>query len=959
MKRLIESIFAVVFLCFSTLGCAGSNPLMTDEPSDIENTPSKPISNALFTNTVLWGYFEIIPDVETGEIEIIPLRNVDFTANVVNFLNGNPMNMSIKMNEIVNGTGYTDIDINVTLKHPFPGMPQFDGYDVRGVFMGDGSSVLSYNPDIIYPVQGVDQFMFADPAGGNGEPDGYTRWFNISEFSKGGMPLLSYTPGMFASAGFSGTATLCPYRYFADGLGKDADLWQWLYANPDSHGVFSSGMSNTRNYYLRFPEGKGIKYGYAVVANWDTPAMHPSNAPEAVGCKIDDSSTLYFIDESNNGGNIVLDISLFNWENQPSAIIIESNILYIPYQMDSSEMIPIGGDEHFSTWHVEIPADEVNESGNEFFVIAQYDGFDYSNEFGTMNDAWNDPLCAYFRFDHKVEDEIPAWIHVTSPNGGEELYPGDKFEITWASEGLSGNVVIEYSEDDFNSDINLISNNTPIDSGSYLWDVPCVPSNTLKIRVSWFLNVNVNDISDDYFTIVDSGWAVAFLDIYYEEGRDIGFDSDGNVYLAGTHRPAPGDRNYGFVSKYNPCGQKLWHKAWGGTGHTQGYGLAVDPEGNSYIVGNFYGTTNFDPDNPGGPNQKTSVGGSSWDAWLVSFDTDGDFRWVRTWGGTYSDSAQGVDIDEEGGLYITGFYSLTVDFNPSGGDQHTSVGDFDHFLCKYDSDGNYHWARAWGGPTEDRAWAVATGGGMVYSTGFFTGSDVNFHPDGSWLLSSNGGEDVCLSAFDTSGNFKWAYNWGDSSTGIQTNQGTGVTADSSGNCYATGYFRGTNVNFDPNGSDLHSSKGANDPYVSVFDSDGNHIWAKTFGSPSNDAAEAINIDGDGNVYITGWFYGTAEFDPDGGGMKTSNGFYDCFLNKLDSDGNFLWVRTWGGDGSNIDRGFGVACDASNNVYTTGFFNGTNVNFAPYDPPCYEPEFPLTPAGSADAFLTKHFPGGCW
>jgi hypothetical protein len=899
-------------------------------------------------------------NAEDRIVEAIPDRQGMFTANVVNFLNQSAANLSFAINKTVPGPDYLDIDIGVTLRHPFPGMSQFDGYDVRGVFMGDGSSVMEYNSDLAFPVNGADQFMLADPAAaGYGAPDGYTRWFNISEFTTGGMPLLSYTQGKFASPGFNGTATLCPYKYFADGLTATEDLWTELNANSDDHGVFSAGASNTRRYYLRFPDSTGVKFGYAVTANWGGATVHPSNAPEAVACDIDDSSTLYYVDPSSNGGDIVLDISLFDWTHQPSTIIIESTVLDSPYELNPSEMIPIDGDENYSTWHIEIPADNVSETGDEYWVIAQYDGFDYTNDFGVVNDAWDDPLCAYFRFDHKVGGEVPAWIEVTRPNGGEEWTPGDQEEITWTAGGVSGNAVIEYSRDNFVSDVNLIVAGTPIEDGSYLWDVPCAPFDTLRVRVSWADDLDVNDVCDDDFAIIDSGWARGYGEQFYEEGRDAGFDSDGNVYLAGTHRPSPGDRNYGFVAKYSPCGELLWDQAWGGTGHTQGYGLAVDEDGNSYITGNFYGTTDFDPDDPGGPNRITSVGGGSWDAWLVSFDTTGDFRWVRTWGGTYSDSGQGAAIDEDGGIYVTGFYSLAVDFNPAGGDVHTAVGDFDHFVCKYDTDGDYYWARTWGGPTEDRAWAVASGGGYVYSTGFFTGTNVNFNPQGTLLLSSNGGEDVCVSAFDTSGNFQWAYNWGDASAGIMTNEGMGIAADSSGNCYVTGYFRGTNVNFDPNGSDLHSSHGANDPFVNVFDSDGNQLWAETFGGPSNDAAEAIAVDGDGSVCITGWFYGTADFDPDGGGQKTSNGFYDCFLNKLDSTGDFQWVRSWGGGASYVDRGFGVACDSEDNVFGTGFFTGSNVNFAPADPPCYEAAYNLSDTGNADAYLVKFFTDGCW
>ena len=130
-----------------------------------------------------------------------------FMANVVKFLNEKPTSLKFKINKIAPATGYVDVDIDISITHPFPGLPQYNGYDVRGVFMGDGSLIMKYNPDLIYPEKHTDQFMFANPEDGYGAPDGYTRWFNRPEFSTGGMPMFSYTPGKVATPGFAGTAT--------------------------------------------------------------------------------------------------------------------------------------------------------------------------------------------------------------------------------------------------------------------------------------------------------------------------------------------------------------------------------------------------------------------------------------------------------------------------------------------------------------------------------------------------------------------------------------------------------------------------------------------------------------------------------------------------------------------------------------------------------------------------------
>ena len=119
--------------------------------------------------------------------------------------------------------------------------------------MGNGSDSLVYNQSLIYPVLGKDQFMLDDPSFGGadpegGGPDGYTRWFNLSEIVPGEMPLFTYTQGNLATPGFNGTATLCPYKYFADGLGTFENLFAWLTNHPESNGLFSSGAKNDRNY---------------------------------------------------------------------------------------------------------------------------------------------------------------------------------------------------------------------------------------------------------------------------------------------------------------------------------------------------------------------------------------------------------------------------------------------------------------------------------------------------------------------------------------------------------------------------------------------------------------------------------------------------------------------------------------------------------------------------------------
>ncbi|MEX2323550.1 MAG: SBBP repeat-containing protein [Acidimicrobiia bacterium] len=126
---------------------------------------------------------------------------------------------------------------------------------------------------------------------------------------------------------------------------------------------------------------------------------------------------------------------------------------------------------------------------------------------------------------------------------------------------------------------------------------------------------------------------------------------------------------------------------------------------------------------------------------------------------------------------------------------------------------------------------------------------------------------------------------------------------------------------------------------------GDLVWADQLGGGSDDYGRGVAVDGSGNVYTTGYFFGTADFDPGAGTLNlTSAGSGDVFVSKLDSAGNLVWARQLGGGLDDI--GQGVAVDGSGNVYTTGHFSGT----ADFDPGAGT--LNLTSAGASDVFVVK-------
>lgn len=170
-----------------------------------------------------------------------------------------------------------------------------------------------------------------------------------------------------------------------------------------------------------------------------------------------------------------------------------------------------------------------------------------------------------------------------------------------------------------------------------------------------------------------------------------------------------------------------------------------------------------------------------------------------------------------------------------------------------------------------------------------------------------------------------------------------ITVDGAGDVYVAGVFQNT-VDLDPGaGTTFLSSNGSSDVFVQKLDSTGALQWVKSFGGSSQEDVFEIAVDSAGNVYTTGRFEGTVDFDPGAGTANiASAGSVDAFVSKLDSAGNFVWAQGLGGGGD--EHGTGIVIDSGDNLSISGTFQGT-VDFDPGPG-----SFNLTSAGVIDAFL---------
>ena len=451
-------------------------------------------------------------------------------------------------------------------------------------------------------------------------------------------------------------------------------------------------------------------------------------------------------------------------------------------------------------------------------------------------------------------------------------------------------------------------------------------------------------------------WAKALSGAGSDFGSSVTVDAFGNVYTTGMFEgtadfdPSGGifnltsAGNYDiFISKLDASGNFVWAKAMGGIDYDYGLSITTDAAGNVYSTGYFQGTADFDP-GVTTFNLFTIPGAN--EMFISKLDGSGNFVWAKSLGGTNDDVGFSIVLDTVGNIYTTGYFEGTADFDPGVGTFNlVAVGNSDIFVAKLDAAGNFVWAKAMSGGSNEYGFSInLDAAGNVFTTGYFLGI-VDFDPGiGTSTLTAVGTDNVFISKLDAAGNFVWVKGI----NGPNGERGYSLVTDASGNIYTTGYFYGT-TDFDPGSGtfNLTSPNGSSDIFILKLDASGNFVWAKAMGGPNSDRGLSIALDGVGNIYTTGVFDVTADFDPGLGTFYlTSTGFGDIFVSKLDASGNFVWAGSMGGT-SGSDEGYSIALDGSGSIYTTGFF----WNTADFDPNA--PIFNLTSVSSvSDIFVQK-------
>lgn len=333
------------------------------------------------------------------------------------------------------------------------------------------------------------------------------------------------------------------------------------------------------------------------------------------------------------------------------------------------------------------------------------------------------------------------------------------------------------------------------------------------------------------------------------------------------------------------------------------------------------------------------------------------YKWGGNFGGTAGDeTVNALKTDASGNVYVAGkFTGQNVDFDPGAGTTLlSSNGGTDIFLAKYSAQGQLLWAKAIGGTGADEARALAIApNGAVWFTGTFTGL-VDFDPSGTTVnLAANTtvDRDIFLSKFDSTGNYQWAGSLNSPSSNETVN---GIAINPvSGEIHLIGMFSG-NLDVSPGPLNIIiTSNGGEDIFVARYNSSGSNLGSLKLGGTSNDSGHGIAVDSASNVYLSGRFQGTVDFDFSGGNSNTiSNGSYDAFVAKYSSSYALQFVNTFGGPGS-WDISYALATDPAGNVYTTGNFSGT----ADANPGSATQYVYTSNGGTANGYVMKYTPAG--
>jgi hypothetical protein len=394
---------------------------------------------------------------------------------------------------------------------------------------------------------------------------------------------------------------------------------------------------------------------------------------------------------------------------------------------------------------------------------------------------------------------------------------------------------------------------------------------------------------------------------------------------------------FSSLVSFSIAGQLIYSTYLGGGGRDYGTAIALDGSRNTYIIG-YTDSSDF-PTTLGA----FDTNANSYDVFLTKLDATGTVLEYSTYlGGSHYECGNGIAIDSSGNAYVIGLTDSS-DFPTTSYALDTSYNGFeDVFVSKLNPNGSeLIYSTYLGGGNDDRGFGIAVDTtGNAYLTGHTKSSD--FPTTVSALDTSyNGDEDVFVSKLNPNGT---GLVYSTFIGGNSVDNGEGLTIDTSGNVYITGYTWSSDFPITAGAWDT-SWNGSADVFITKLNSNGNGLDYSTYlGGSDWDQSHSITIDSTGSTYITGYTISTNYPTTIGVLDSTFNGNFDAFVIKLNPSGTSLIYSTYLG-GSNWDEGYSITVDTSGNAYLTGITSSSNF-------PKMIGAFDTTYNGAYDAFVCK-------
>ena len=386
-------------------------------------------------------------------------------------------------------------------------------------------------------------------------------------------------------------------------------------------------------------------------------------------------------------------------------------------------------------------------------------------------------------------------------------------------------------------------------------------------------------------------WVRVFGGLETDYGQSLCVDQNDNIYITGEFMDEvdfdPGVEEHivesngtsdVYILKLTSDGIFDWVRTFGGSDWDTGYYIDCDSDDNLYITGNFRNTVDFDPGIF--EYDVSSTGGS--DIFIEKLDSNGDFVWVKTFGGYGDELSWSLNLDNFDNVYITGRFRNTVKFEP-GSDLYvfTAEGYYTNgFVLKLGLDGAFKWAKEFSGPGNIAAETVVNdnNGSVFIGVDFYETIDVDPGPSEN-LIPTNGDQDFLIVKLDSLGEYIWSGQVGGS---VWDRVRSIVVTEKV--FMPTGQYH-ESIDFDP-GSDtsILTPVAYGDIFVQKLTNDGQFVWAKSMGGYEGEGGQCITLDSELNIFVTGSFHANCDFDPNDQEYILTANELEAFVVKLEQTG---------------------------------------------------------------------------